>query len=443
MGISKVCQRIRELFDEIRGKEIKSAARNKGDLSGWTRERSMPLHDILTCTLGKKGLSGVMEVRQYFEAAGKMEEAVSKQGYFKQRKKLNPEAFKVLNRHYLQGFYAGEEARTWRGYLVMAVDGSRAEIPNSAENRGTYGESENKYGKQVARANISALHEVFNRFILDIGIHKYTDSEIAEAKAHIPELREITGDRPTLLMFDRNYSSLEFIDFLERSGVKYLIRLHSNDFATERAGMARADERVELAHTPKRLRHIRQKFPLRASELEGRPSTPARIIKTGLDNGESAAFVTNLTEGSAGDIKRLYKKRWSIEKKYHTLKNKLKFESVTGKASVYVKQDFWAQMQVYNIVQDLITAAEKRAAGLARKKRFKYGMRINENIAIGLFKERFVRLVVEGDELVKGAMFKRLIADMGRYIVPVRELKSSPRKWKYFNKYKCNQKPSF
>jgi len=58
VSISKVCQRIKELFDEIRGKEIKSAVRNKGDLSSWTRERSMPLHDILTCTLGKKGLSG-------------------------------------------------------------------------------------------------------------------------------------------------------------------------------------------------------------------------------------------------------------------------------------------------------------------------------------------------------------------------------------------------
>ena len=111
MGISKVCLRIKELFWEIRGKEIKTAARNRGDLSSWTRERSMPLHDILACTLGEKGLSGVMEVRQYFEAAGKMEEAVSKQDYFKQRRKLNPEVFRVLNRHYLQRYYAGEEAR--------------------------------------------------------------------------------------------------------------------------------------------------------------------------------------------------------------------------------------------------------------------------------------------------------------------------------------------
>ena len=54
----------------------------------------------------------------------------------------------------------------------MAVDGSRAEIPNSVENRQVFGESINKYGKQAARANIRALHDVFNRFIPDIGIHR-------------------------------------------------------------------------------------------------------------------------------------------------------------------------------------------------------------------------------------------------------------------------------
>ena len=75
----------------------------------------------------------------------------------------------------------------------------------------------------------------------------------------------------------------------------------------------------------------------------------------------------------------------------------MKFESVTGKASIYVKQDFWAQMLVYNIVQDLIKEAEGRAAEEAKKKR--HEVRINENIAI----------------------------------VPVRESKSTPRRWKYFN----------
>ena len=153
--------------------------------------------------------------------------------------------------------------------------------------------------------------------------------------------------------------------------------------------------------------------------------------------------MTNLREGSAGDIQRLYRKRWSIEQKYHTLKNKLKFESVTGKASLYVEQDFWAQMMVFNIVQDLITAAEQRAVKKAEEKQFKYEVRINENIAIGLFKEKFIKLTIEDDALKKAEMYNRLIADMEKYIVPVRTLKGAPRKWTTFNKYKCNLKPSF
>ncbi|MDR3343844.1 MAG: hypothetical protein LBT14_13905 [Treponema sp.] len=56
------------------------------------------------------------------------------------------------------------------GHVVLAVDGSRAEIPNSAENRQTYGENENQYGKAVARANVSVVYDLYNRFMLDIGI---------------------------------------------------------------------------------------------------------------------------------------------------------------------------------------------------------------------------------------------------------------------------------
>jgi hypothetical protein len=95
------------------------------------------------------------------------------------------------------------------------------------------------------------------------------------------------------------------------------------------------------------------------------------------------------------------------------------------------------------MVQDLITAAECRAVKKAKKKGLKYGVRINENIAIGLFKEQCIRLMIEENESRKDKMFRQLTADMERNIVPIRTLKSAPRKWKYFNKYKCNLKPSF
>jgi hypothetical protein len=52
--------------------------------------------------------------------------------------------------------------------VVLAIDGSRAEISNSRENRKAYGESENRYGKGVARVNISGAYDVYNGFLLDI-----------------------------------------------------------------------------------------------------------------------------------------------------------------------------------------------------------------------------------------------------------------------------------
>jgi len=172
--------------------------------------------------------------------------------------------------------------------------------------------------------------------------------------------------------------------------------------------------------------------------------TSARMIKTKFSNGEQGILITNLKEGTAEDIRQLYRKRWMIEHKFHTLKNKMKFESVTGKASIYVKQDFWAQMVVFNIVQDLIRSAESGAVRRSKEKKHRYEIRINENIAIGLLKNQLINLMLEEDECRKGALFNRLIAEMEHFIVPIREnQKSSPRKWKRWNKYKCNQKPSF
>jgi IS4 transposase len=117
--------------------------------------------------------------------------------------------------------------------------------------------------------------------------------------------------------------------------------------------------------------------------------------------------MTNLKEGTTAEILRLYRKRWAIEQKYRTLKNKLKFESVTGKASIYAEQDFWAQALVFNMVQDLIIPAECRATKRAKKRRLKHETLINENIAIRLFKEQFVRLMIEGNEGRKDGIFRQ------------------------------------
>jgi len=78
-------------------------------------------------------------------------------------------------------------------------------------------------------------------------MHHYRSSEIEDTKAHIGALKEITGERSVLIMFDRNYESLEFMDFLEQKGIKYLIRLYKGNYEAEKSRMRSGDEEVEQA----------------------------------------------------------------------------------------------------------------------------------------------------------------------------------------------------
>ena len=80
--------------------------------------------------------------------------------------------------------------------------------------------------------------------------------------------------------------------------------------------------------------------------------------------------MTNLPfDISQKELADLYFQRWEIEKKYHTLKNKMKFESVTGKSTIYIDQDFRAQVLVYNMIQDIRKEADDKVSVKGRKKK--------------------------------------------------------------------------
>jgi hypothetical protein len=87
-------------------------------------------------------------------------------GYLQQRKKLNYEVFSHLNREYLRDYYASKEPKLWNGYIVLAIDGSKAEVPNSDENRNAFGKSGNQHESGETRALVSCALDVLNHFIV-------------------------------------------------------------------------------------------------------------------------------------------------------------------------------------------------------------------------------------------------------------------------------------
>ena len=437
-------RRFQKFSESLSDPELINYARQIGK-NTFSRKRKMPLKDMLLCCLSKKGLTTAFELRNYFKEKGDFSMQLSIQGYLQQRKRLNPEIFPYLNRNYLMDFYHSDEPKLWNGYLLIAIDGSKAEVPNSKENRETFGNSGNQHSKTgQVRALVSGMYDILNHFYLDIEIEHISVSENELAKRNLKHLREMEIRRPVLAVFDRGYPSLEFIDFLEKEGIHYLMRLSSNDYKAERKQMQSADDKVILKHSSARLQKIRKKHPEQYEHMKKKGKTTVRISRSAIPSGNELALVTDLPDTiAAEELAGLYYQRWEIEKKYHTLKNKMKFESVTGKSSVYVYQDFWAQVLVYNMVQDIRNSADEEAASSGRKNGNKYPMHTNENIAIGLFKESMLKILLEQEEKKRIQKLNELQEEMERYVVPKRERPSKERRKNISNKYKNNQKSSF
>ena len=436
--------RFQKFIDLLSEPELIKYARQK-ESNTFCRNRKMPLKDMLLCCLSKKGLTTVFELRSYFKQKEEKEMPLSVQGYLQQRKRLNPEVFSYLNREYLVDFYHSKQVKLWNGYILLAIDGSKAEVPNSKENRDRFGNSRNQHSEYgQVRALVSGVYDVLNQFYLDIEIEHISVSETELAKRNIEHLKHFQFKQPILVVFDRGYPSIEFVDFLEKEGIHYLFRLSSNDYIAERKEMKLSDEEVILKHSYARLKKIQKKHPERYEELKKKNGTAVRISRSKLPSGNELLLMTNLsTNISTEELADVYYYRWEIEKKYHTLKNKMKLESVTGKASIYVYQDFWAQILVYNMMQDIRKSADEKAIKTGKQNGKKYIMHTNENVAIGLFKESIIKILLEPIPQKRIEKLENLQLEMEHYVLPIRELPGKKRKKNLSNKYCNNQKYSF
>ena len=151
-----------------KSKTIKELARGSRK-NVFVRVRKMSVYDIMASIIGRKGLTATMELRNYLKSSGKDE--ISKQAWLKARQNFNPEAIRYANDEYIKSFYESEdEVKLWNDYLVLAIDGSNVEIPNSEENRKTYGTQGNDNCNGPARALLSGLFDVLNDFFIDLQI---------------------------------------------------------------------------------------------------------------------------------------------------------------------------------------------------------------------------------------------------------------------------------
>ena len=124
---------VEKIKDEIDSNElIKKCRLNEKD---FTRNRKVTSKDLILYEFNKRGLSTKMEIINFNNINDVQE--ISSPGLFKQREKLNPKVFVYLQQIALKNFYIDHEneVKTYKGYVLKAVDGSDYEIPNKKSKR--------------------------------------------------------------------------------------------------------------------------------------------------------------------------------------------------------------------------------------------------------------------------------------------------------------------
>lgn len=436
-------KRIKSLYNYIQSGEFLKIAKSKK--TSFSRERKLTMKDTVLSSLGRKGKTLKMDVRNYFIKRN-YDFSVTRQAYTKQRLNLNPEAFKALNFHHVGHIYRyEEELETKKGYLVFAVDGSDILLPTTPTTLAIYGNTSKKGVKEVAQGALSCIYDVYNKINLQACFNRNKYPERQSLKDGFMEINELIENKKTIVVMDRNYFSLEmlyyFMYILEKS---FIFRIRGKDLTKEKEQMSEDDEMIEIILDKARINMYRNtKIYEKFKEIG---SIKVRLIKYRLNTGEIEYLLTDLSadEFNTNEIGELYFERWGIETSYDLLKNNLQMENFTGKLPQLIEQDIYATLYLSNIVQDCIWEAELKNKAEERYSNYKYEMKINQNMAIGIIKEDLIDMILEEDKEKQKVKYSKMIEEIRKNIVPVRpgrknQRNKNPKK----QKYPMNKKKSF
>lgn len=429
---------LNKIRSRIHSKELKEKWRKS--ITDFTRKRKMDFERLIHYILNKKGLSTNMEIYNFFDKINE-ETDMSAQALLDQRLKLKPEIFVDLNEDYLKGFYSEyreTDVKHYKGYILKAIDGTDFEIPNTEKSKDTFGRVKTKSGESIPRTSVSMCYDVLNGYIIDVIPEKYRSNEIYMAKQHMKKDQEITEDYESIYIMDRNYVSLDFITFLQKNEINFLARLNLGYYVKETKNMKTKDEIIEIERTKERMK--RKYFENEETrEYAKKNKIEVRILKYVLKTGEEEYLITNLKEFSYEEIFEIYGKRWNIETLYNSLKNKLQIEKFTSSKEEIIKQDIYASTLVYNMIQTMKNEAKEDID----QKKYKYEMKINENISIGLFKNEMIYIMLEEDDKKRLKRYDKLCKKLLKYKIPIRKDRQYKIQWRPDNQNSYNKLKSF
>jgi len=351
-----------------------------------------------------KGIKKTLQIEldNWFWNQGR--ESMTKQSFSELRQKISPQAFVELNDIFVSQFYE-DSYKKYKGFRLLAIDGSITEIPNTELNREYFGYYHNQSSWKQSRAMATVIYDVENDIIVESDIRSWKSAERAVAMELIERLEE-KNIKNNLFLFDRGYPSVEMFNFLAERHAKYLIRVKNKKFHKKIDDITDEDKLITLENCVEKL----------------------RVINVTLSTGETEKLITNIYDESftTNDFKELYFKRWGIETKYSQLKSRYELENFSGCLPIAIEQDFYANIYLSNMLALAKDEANEKVK--KEKKNLKYEYKVNTNIFVGKMIPMLVCVFLEEDSDKRGKLYVKVMKSIEKNIVPIRPDRSFPRR---------------
>lgn len=398
----------------------------------FTRNRKQPFSSALLFMLNLLRRSLTIEIDGFIGhlngclSSGNMQRFTSS-AFIQNRKKINPGVFNHLSEIVVENFYA--DNNTWnlfRGFRILAVDGSWITLPFTLELKTCYGVSKNASGAEIVQARASVLYDVLNDITLDAVLENLNIGEREMALRHSYQWR-----KNDLIIYDRGYPSYDFINEHIKMGVDCLIRVKVTHCASVIAFVATGKKSAITEIHPSKNQQFKDKEYNRHSTLK------VRLLRIELPGGEVEVLMTTLLDSQkypAKMFKELYFLRWGIETFYDELKNKLKVEHFTGYSKVSIQQDFFCAIFISNLQSVMVNDLEDELSVQNQGKKYNY--KINTNLSYGFLKNRILELLYQQAPLDE--IFQELETLFLKNTVPIRNDRTQPRN---MDKYKHRRIP--
>lgn len=402
----------------------------------FVRSRKLPFERLvlLITKLCKKTLS--VEIEDFFTQSGQAH-CCSVSAFVQQRTKLKPMFFCFWNKFLCSTWYSlnKEAAKRWKGYRIVAADGSNATLVNNKALSKHFGGQRNQQSFFTV-AKTFYYYDVLNELILLPKISAYRCGELTMMYDMIDRTEE-----DMLLIYDRNFSNYKVIalHLWQEQERKFVIRAKDNlSIIKDFVESGKATAIVKWPPTISAMEGLKKSGYL----IKKDTTLTVRLVRVELD-GCTEVLITNLWEEEGHPVsqfKELYFMRWGIETNISLQKNIMQLESFSGLTVTAVEQDFYATVFMANLHSVLIKDAQQTVEKTITKR--KYPVKINKNKSFGKLKMNYVNLFLSHEpktilQILHDFFKKELIPiRKGRKFERLRKNPQSKSKYKTFTNFK-------